>query len=69
MRQISNKKSNNVPQDIRKTIIRQTRRGRWKEIIKIRAEINKMKIKRIIQRVDETQNWQILSQTNQEKES
>ena len=32
-------------------------RSRCQEIIKLKAEINKVKIKKIIQRINETKNW------------
>jgi hypothetical protein len=31
--------------------------SKWKEIIKIRAEINKMETKQTIQRINETKSW------------
>ena len=33
------------------------KKSRWQEIIKLRAEINKIEIKRTIQRINETNSW------------
>ena len=33
------------------------KRSRWQEIIKLRAEINQVKTKRTIQRIDQTRSW------------
>jgi hypothetical protein len=33
------------------------KRSRWQEIIKLRAEINKIERKRTIQRINQTQSW------------
>jgi hypothetical protein len=33
------------------------KRSRWQEIIKLRAEINKIETKRTIQRINETKSW------------
>ena len=33
------------------------KRSRWQEIIKLRAEINRIEIKRTIQRINETNSW------------
>jgi hypothetical protein len=33
------------------------KRSRWQEIIKLRAEINQIKTKRIIQRINKTRSW------------
>ena len=53
------------------------KRTRWQEIIKLRAEINKIETKKTIQRINETKSWffeknqqnrQTFIQTNQKAE-
>jgi hypothetical protein len=34
-----------------------TKRSRWQEIIKLRAEINQVETKRTIQRINQTRSW------------
>ena len=54
---ISNKKPNRTPTRIQGTTQRQPRASRWKEITKIRAELNDIETKSIIVRINESRSW------------
>ena len=56
-RKISNKQPNLTLKGTRKRRASKPKIGRRKEIIKIRAEINKIKTKKIIQKINESKSW------------
>jgi hypothetical protein len=57
IRDLSNKWTNDAPQDLRKTRKSQTQISERKEVIKIKIENSEMESKRTIQRINWTKNW------------
>ena len=56
-RKISNKQSNSTPKTTRERRRKKTQGSRRKEILKIRAEINEIEMKKTISKNNKTKSW------------